>query len=180
MAPRPLAPVAALALALVGAASGGACLGGGSLEARLEAPPVEMSARDSMKELRFIAEAETSDAVADGLVNVVVRSGDDVERAQPTAGQVRVTVGRGRALRDDPAPIDDVVPADGDGAVAIPKDALAGCEGSCRETFVVIFASEGLAPDATVSLPVVIEAQLVYENAVEAPPGDSLVLRLDD
>lgn len=171
--------LAPLPLSAALAASGG-CLGGASLEASLEAPAVELSARDAMKELRFLAEAHTSDAIAAGEVSVVVRALDDAGLAPGASpgGQVRVTVGRGESLLDDPAPNDEVVSCALSDAVAIPKDALVGCEGHCRQTFVAIFAAEGLGPDVTVSLPVVVEAQLVYENAIEAPPGDSLRLTL--
>lgn len=178
---RALRPLLALLPLSTALAMSGGCLGGASLHASLEAPAVELSARDDMKELRFLAEAHTSDAIAAGEVNVVVRRLEDAgeEPGDPMGGQVRVTVGRGESLLDDPAPRDDVVPCALDDEVAIPKDALVGCEGSCRQAFVVIFAAEGLDPEVTVSLPVVLEAQLVYENAMAAPPGDSLRLTLD-
>jgi hypothetical protein len=169
--PRPLLPP--LALLALGAA---ACFEGATLEARLEAPAVELSARDAMKELRFVAAAVTSAPVAAGEVQVVVR-GDDAGASR--AGQVRVTVGRGVRLMDDPSPRDEVVAIDALEPVAIAKDALAGCSGACRQPFVVVFAAEDLPRDVTVSVPVILEAQLLYEGVLAPPAADSLTLTLE-
>jgi hypothetical protein len=169
-----LVVVTALAAALGSVVTG--CAGGGALEATLEAPPVEISASDARKELRFRAEARTSSPVLDGSVSVVV----DPAYAEGD-GQVRVTVYRGPDAVADPAPTGDVVPCAAEAPVEVPRPALSSCEGNgdvCSERFVVVFAAEGLA-DAPVEMPVLVQAQLVYEHATDAPDGDVLVLTLE-
>lgn len=164
-----------LLLALFGAsvwASG--CAGGGALVASVQAPPVEISGDDAMKELRFRAEARTSAPVLDGLVRVVVRP----EARSSSDGQMRVTVYRGPDAVADSAPTDDVVPCAAEAPVEVPREALAGCEGSCTERFVVVFAAENLE-DTPVAFPIVLEAELFYEYAEQAPEGDFLRLTLE-
>jgi hypothetical protein len=165
--------VTALATALGSVVTG--CAGGGALEATLEAPPVEISAGDARKELRFRAEAVTSSPVLGGGVAVVV----DPASADGT-GQVRVTVYRGPDAVADPAPAGDVVPCAAEEPVEVPREALTSCdgEGGCVERFVVVFAAEGLA-DEPVEMPVNVQAHLVYELASEAPAGDMLTLTLE-
>lgn len=164
-------------LLVAGVAGVVGCAGGGALEATLQAPPVEISAADARQELRFRADAVTSSPVLGGSVAVVVNpalgSGD---------GQVRVTVYRGPDAVADPAPAGDVVPVAAETPVEVPRDALSACGadggGGCSERFVVVFAAEGLA-DEPVEMPVVVQAQLVYELATQAPPGDALTLTLE-
>lgn len=162
--------VGVVASALVG------CAGGGALEATLDAPPVQISAADARKELRFRAEAVTSSPVLDGSVAVVV----DPAFADGT-GQVRVTVYRGPDAVADPAPAGDVVPCAAEEPVEVPREALMSCDGDgggCAERFVVVFSAEGLT-DEPVEMPVAVQAQLVYELASEAPAGDMLTLTLE-
>lgn len=168
-----------VAVVLALAATAG-CAGGGALVASLEAPPVQISATDARKELRFRADARTSSPVDGGMVRVVV----DPATAEGD-GQVRVTVYRGRDAVDDPAPAGDVVPCAADAPVEVPREALGACAGAgtagagaCMERFVVVFSAEGLG-DEPVELPVVVEAELVYEHATEAPAGDELTLTLE-
>ena len=152
------------------------CAGGGALDASLQAPTVQISAADARKELRFRADAVTTSPVLTGSVAVVV----DPAFAEG-AGQVRVTIYRGPDAPADPAPAGDVVPCASDEPVEVPRDALASCDGegdACSERFVVVFAAEGLA-DEPVEMPVVLQAQLVYELASEAPHGDELTLTLE-
>lgn len=152
------------------------CAGGGALEASLQAPPVQISAADARKELRFRADAVTSSPVLAGSVVVVVNPA-----FAEGAGQVRVTVYRGPDAPADPAPAGDVVPCASEEPVEVPRDALASCDGegdACSERFVVVFAAEGLA-DEPVEMPVVVRAHLVYELASEAPAGDELTLTLE-
>jgi hypothetical protein len=158
-------------LAILPAVTG--CAGGAALEASIEAPSIEISAADSMKELRFRAEAHTSDRVAAGFVRVVV----DPEGASGD-GQMRVTVYRGPESVADPAPENGVVPCAADVPVAVLRDAMGGCAGDCEEQFVVVFAAEGLAAEP-VTFPVVVEAELAYEHADEAVAGDFLELTLE-
>ena len=159
---------------VVAALAGGGCGGGGVLSAHLEAAPVDVTSRDSVRELRFVAEASTSDAVTDGDFGVEVRA-----PAGGLAGQVRVTVVRGDDLAADPAPAADVVQCKADEPVIVHHAALAGPAGHRRQPFVIAFAPEGLDAGVTVQLPVVVDAQLVYENAPTAPAGDFLRLTLE-
>jgi hypothetical protein len=166
----PLLPAAcALAAGIAALASG---CGGGLLSAHLEAPPVTVRADNGMQELRFTAVAHTTDTIADGQFDIHVRVDNGA------AGQVRVSVSRAASGGGDLAPVDDVVPCDADASVVLPTSALAGCLGDCIQPFVVELAGEGLPQGAAVSLPVVIDATLAYENAPTAPPGDTLVLAL--
>jgi hypothetical protein len=164
-------PVLPAFLAAATAAVASAC-GGGALSATLEAPPVEVSSQQSMQELRVLARAQTSDAIADGEVRVRVRAADEAD------GQVRVTVGLGATLSADPTPTADVVECAVDSSVEIPRALLAGCDGACEQEIVVVFAAEGLESGKTVSLPVVVEAELLYEQSATVPDGDTLTLTL--
>ena len=153
-----------------------ACEGESALQASLQAPAMEISATDAMKQLRFRVEARTSAAVIEGVVRVVVRpehSGSD----SPQEGQVRVTVYRGPDAVADPAPSNDIVACAAPGPVEVAKDALQGCDGSCSESFVVVFAAEGLG-GSPVALPVFVEAEVFYPYAGPPPAGDFLRLTL--
>lgn len=155
------------------------CAGGGTLQASLEAPPVEISGLDSTKELRFRAEAHTSAPVLEGLVRVVVRpEGPTSSLVGAADGQVRVTVYRGPDGVEDVTPTNDVVRAGATSPIEVPKDALAGCQGSCSESFVVVFAAEGLR-ESPVAFPIVLHAELAYEYAAQVPEGDFLRLTLE-
>lgn len=159
-------------LVFPGVATG--CSGGASLDARLETPAVALSAEEPTRMLRFVAEASTSDDVEDGRLAITVRS---LENAR---GQVRVIVGEGPLPARASASRDDVVPCAADAAIELPHTALQGCRGFCREHFLVMLAAEGLEQGVTVELPILLEAEVLYEHAVAPAPGDFLRLTLDE